>query len=265
MRLSPIAFVLLVCCSQPVSDDPIPVVEVDASTTDDGSTRDSGHTSSDADRPNTPDEGSTDVTIGEDTSDNTDPLGQVWNTYYWLADEAEHPGAKTVELLDAACDPIASVSEDYADALCIEGSGKLDDGTVVNYHSLCDCGRPCSSGSIICWSALDGDQFPWGQGAFSNPLVPLRSLAVDPDFVALRTPIYIEQFDGVEIPTLGGVEGFTHDGCFRADDTGGAIDDNHIDIFAGTTPMWRHLEGVFPTRGSLDAFTGVGKCRYLEL
>ena len=200
-----------------------------------------------------------------DLPDNRVALGTVWNTYYWLADEAEHPGAKTVELLDPACEPVATVSEDYADALCIEGSGKLEDGTIVNYAELCDCGRPCSSGAIICWSALDGAAFPWGQGAFGNALEPLRSLAVDPDFVPLRTPIYIEEFDGIEIPDIGGVGPFTHDGCFRADDTGGAIDDNHIDVFAGTTPMWRHLEGVYPTRSELTAFTGVGKCAYLEL
>lgn len=207
----------------------------------------------------------TDAAETPDMSDNRVSLGTVWNTYYWLADEAEHPGPKTVELLDTACDPVATVSEDYADALCIEGSGKLDDGTIVNYASLCDCGRPCSSGSIICWSALDGAAYPWGKGAFSNALEPLRSLAVDPGFVALRTVIYIEQFDGLEIPALGGIPAFTHDGCFRADDTGGAIDGTHIDIMAGSTAMWRHMEGVYPTRSDLDAYVDVAKCAYLEL
>lgn len=202
---------------------------------------------------------------GPDMAFDGTSIGKVWNTYYWLADEAEHPGPQTVELLDRACQPVGTVSEDYADALCIEGSGKLDDGTVVNYASLCDCGRPCSSGNIICWSALDGAQYPWGQGAFSNALEPLRSLAVDRDFLPLRTVVYIEQFDGFDVPSLGGVEGFVHDGCFRADDVGGAIEGNHIDIMAGTTQMWRHMETVFPTRGELDAFTGVGKCAYLEL
>ncbi len=192
-------------------------------------------------------------------------IGTVWNTYYWLALEEEHPGPKTVELLDQACEPVGTVSEDYADALCIEGSGRLDDGTVVNYASLCDCGRPCSSGNIICWSALDANDFPWGQGAFGNALVPLRSLAVDRDVIALRTVVYIEEFDGLEIPSLGGVEGFTHDGCFRADDVGGAIEDDHIDIMAGSTELWKHMETVYPTRSTLNAFTGVRKCQYLEL
>jgi 3D (Asp-Asp-Asp) domain-containing protein len=265
------ALVALAACSDPAENRP--ALDIDGGGV---STGDDAGSIGDSDAAVAPDaavdSGQPMVDAGPDTgasepdmADNRVSIGTVWNTYYWLADEAEHPGAKTVELLDQACEPVGTVSEDYADALCIEGSGKLDDGTIVNYASLCDCGRPCSSGNIICWSALDGSQFPWGQGSFSNALVPLRSLAVDREFVAIRTVIYIAQFDGLEIPALGGVSAFTHDGCFRADDVGGGIDGNHIDIMAGTTEMWRHMETVYPTRSDLDAYTGVAKCEYLEL
>jgi hypothetical protein len=51
----------------------------------------------------------------------------------------------------------------------------------------------------------------------------------------------------MEIPAIDGLGGFTHDGCFRADDVGNGIDGMHIDFFAGTTSMWEALEAVFPS------------------
>lgn len=221
--------------------------------------------SSAADVPSAPPDAQATDASTRDANDGRVPLGQLWNTYYWLSPEAEYSGDKTVELMNTACEPIATVSEAYADAVCIEGSGLLEDGRVINYAARCDCGRPCSSGTIICWSDLDPAQFPWGQGAFGNALVPLRSLAVDRDAIPLRTVVYLAQFDGLEIEAHDGIAAFTHDGCFRADDVGGAIEGDHIDIFAGTTAMWRTLEQEFPTRSTLDAWTDVAHCRYLEL
>ncbi|MEZ4459187.1 MAG: 3D domain-containing protein [bacterium] len=198
-------------------------------------------------------------------TDNRTRLGTVWNTYYYLSVESDYSGAADTTLFDSNCDAIAQVPAAYSDAACIEGSGRLKDGTVVNYASTCTCGRPCPTGGTVCWKALDPATKPWGEGAFSNALVPLHSIAVDKNTIPLKTVLYLPDFDGVQIPAIGGVDAFTHDGCFRADDVGGAIRDLHIDIFAGPAGMWRHLEGVFPTRTNFDAFVDVPKCAYLEL
>lgn len=191
-------------------------------------------------------------------------IGQLWNTFYYLSREEEHPGTANTALNDASCNPIATVSADFSDSVCIEGSGKLADGRVINFAQTCSCGRPCPTGGIICYSVLDSSQFPWGKGARSNPLQPLRSLAVDRNRVALGTVVYLEQWDGFTVPQVGDLGGFVHDGCFRADDVGGAIRGDHIDIFSGSRAMWQTLEGSFPTNTRFDAYVDTPACAYLK-
>lgn len=191
-------------------------------------------------------------------------IGQLWNTFYYLSQESEHPGPANTALNDSNCNTIATVSADFSDSVCIEGSGKLADGRVINYAETCSCGRPCPTGGIICYSVLDSNQFPWGKGARSNPLEPLRSLAVDRNRISLGTVVYLEQWDGFTVPSAGGLGGFVHDGCFRADDVGGAIQGDHIDIFAGNTEMWQALEGSFPTNTRFDAYVDTPGCAYLK-
>lgn len=191
-------------------------------------------------------------------------IGKLWNTYYYLSKEADHSGAATTALNDSSCNAIVSVSASFSDAVCIEGSGRLADGRVINYASTCSCGRPCPTGGTVCYSVLDPAAFPWGKGARSNPLVPLRSLAVDRDTISLGTVIYLAQWDGFMVPTVGEVAGFRHDGCFRADDVGGAIKGEHIDIFSGTSEMRLSLEASFPTNTRFDAYVSTPRCGYLK-
>jgi 3D (Asp-Asp-Asp) domain-containing protein len=192
------------------------------------------------------------------------PIASLWNTYYYLAKEDDYPGTKNTALNSSSCQGLVDVSAAFSDAVCIEGSGRLSDGRVINYASTCSCGRPCPTGGIVCYSVLDKTQFPWGKGARSNPLVPMRSLAVDRSTIALGTTVYLREWDGYEVPSLDGVGGFTHDGCFRADDVGGAIQGPHIDIFSGTKAMYLRLEQDFPTRTSYTSFTNAPRCAYLK-
>ena len=191
-------------------------------------------------------------------------IGTLWNTYYYLAVEQNYPGTKDTTLYDSSCQPLVDVSANFSDAACIEGSARLSDGRVINYATTCSCGRPCPTGGTVCYSILDAQSFPWGKGARSNPLEPLRSLAVDRSTISLGTVIYLEEWDGVQIPTVGGLGGFSHDGCFRADDVGGAIQGGHIDIFAGSEAMWQALEGIFPTNSQFMATAGAPRCAYLK-
>ncbi|MCA9672233.1 MAG: SH3 domain-containing protein [Myxococcales bacterium] len=189
-------------------------------------------------------------------------IGTMWITYYYLANESDYSGSKNTTLYDSNCQAIAVVSASYSDAVCIEGSGKLQSGDVINYAKSCSCGRPCPTGGTVCYKKLPASQ-PWGQGAYSNALVPFRSIAVDKSFLALKRVIYLKEWDGVAIPALGGIGGFVHDGCFRADDIGGAITGNHFDFFSGTRAMYLALDKIFATKSNFSAYDGGTRCAYL--
>lgn len=202
---------------------------------------------------------STSDTSADTASDEGTDIGTFWNTYYYLADESEYTGADDTSLLDAQCEPIADVPSDFASDACIEGSARLEDGTVINYAESCSCG-PCS----FCWAELDPDTHPWGMGSMGNALQPLRSWAVDTDILEFGTVVYVPKWDGVPIPEVGELGGFVHDGCFRADDVGGGIEGRHFDLFAGTPAMRRALEEIHPTRSDFRVFTNSGNCSNLE-
>ena len=195
------------------------------------------------------------ITIEDPNAAKGDPLGTFWITYYYLAFEENYSGTDDTVLYGEGCTELTTVPSDYADAVCIEGSGKLEDGTVINYATSCNCGGACS----ICWAEMD-DRFPWGQGSRGNALEPLRSWAVDTDVISHGTVLYVEEWDGVEIPEIDGLGGFTHDGCFRADDVGGGIDGNHFDFFAGTPDMRSALEQVYPTRSEFTVYVNSERC-----
>lgn len=194
-----------------------------------------------------------------------DLIGKMWNTYYYLVYEGDYSGADDTTLYDSNCKAISDVPYKFSDAVCIEGSGKLSDGRVINYAKTCNCGRKCANYNyIVCYSVLDINKYPWGMGSKGNPLVPLRSWAVDNSIIPFGTVIYAEEWDGVLIPDVDGIGNFVHDGCFRADDIGGAIQGMHFDFFAGTTSMWKALEKIFPTKSNFNVYKNTPKCQYLK-
>lgn len=172
-------------------------------------------------------------------------------TYYKLSEESHFSGPSQV-LRDRAGAAIATVPHSFMVDFCIEGSGKLADGRVVNWSG----GSP-GAGGVCTAIVLDRTRYPWGMGTEHRVLVPLRSIAVDPRTIAYGTPVYIRAFDGMQIPAIGSLGGFVHDGWFRADDTGGAIRGNRVDIFAGTNSMYRALDRVHPSFRPLEAVIGV--------
>ncbi len=204
------------------------------------------------------------ITVIND-NDKGDLIGKMWNTYYYLVYENDYTGADDTTLYDSNCKAIADVPYRFSDAVCIEGSGKLADGRVINYAKTCSCGRKCASYSyIVCYSVLDVNKYPWGMGSKGNPLVPLRSWAVDNSIIPFGTVLYAEEWDGVLIPDVDGIGNFVHDGCFRADDIGGAIQGMHYDFFAGTPKMWKALEKIFPTKSNFNVYKNTPKCNYLK-
>jgi 3D (Asp-Asp-Asp) domain-containing protein len=193
-----------------------------------------------------------------------DLVGNLWISYYYLSREIEYFGKRDILLRDSKCTPMAMVSYDFSSSVCIEGSGKLMDHSVINYSSSCRCGIPCPLGGIICYDELDNKKFPWGQGSRNNTLIPFRSLAVDNNVIPPGTVIYLEEWDGVYIPPEDGIGNFIHDGCFRADDVGGYVKNDHFDFFSGTRSMWFILEKIAPTRTQFTLYMNSGRCEWLK-
>jgi len=166
-------------------------------------------------------------------------LGLFDITYYWLALESDTSGPATTSLYDDQCSVLAIVNSEFAAALTLEGSGKLDDGRVLNYSGACGC--PNSP----CFFEVPPDK-PWGVGTENRTLVPFRSVAVDRNVIAIGTWLYIGELDGLLMPDDPPTGGFVHDGCVVADDVGGAINDQRIDFFSGLRTSYVALISAFP-------------------
>jgi 3D (Asp-Asp-Asp) domain-containing protein len=189
-----------------------------------------------------------DADADTDADGDTDPgtaFGTVDLTYYWVTQEADFDGADDTALGDCDYGFIADVPYAFATSIRIEGTGKLEDGTMLNVD--CDC-----SGGFDCFVEL-GEEFPWGMGSAGNALEPYVSIAVDEAVIDHGTVLYAPALDGVELP-----EGGSHDGCLRADDVGGGIDGMHIDWFVGLEDSYLALDPVVPE--TLDLYADSPQC-----
>jgi len=149
-------------------------------------------------------------------------------TIYYLALESDYPAEpKDTPLYDAQGNVIATVNSHFASHLAIEGSGRLDDGRVLNYATG-------ATRATTRYAVLDSARYPWGAGVQGRALMPLRSLAVDHTVIPYGSLVYLPVLAGVEVPRIGDVGGFVHDGWFTAVDTGSAIRGNRVDVFSGT-------------------------------
>ncbi|MEM6993090.1 MAG: 3D domain-containing protein [Myxococcota bacterium] len=198
-------------------------------------------------------------TPGPDTTGNDaapgPAIGAFQLTYYWLADENDYGGAATETIYEPGCSAIATISPTFADALTLEGSGRLADGTVVNYHSPCGC--PNSP----CFFVADAEH-PWGYGVQNRSLAPFRSIAVDTDVLSIGQAVYVAELDGVAMPGDAPWGNFVHDGCVVADDIGGGINGAHIDFYAGLEGFYTLLDGELST-GTVNLSQAGERCAYL--
>jgi 3D (Asp-Asp-Asp) domain-containing protein len=190
-------------------------------------------------------------------------------SYYHTADEADYYDAdgneRLVPVYDASCQEIAEVPSGFWHDSCLQGTGILSDGRMVNVTGQCGCGEErCAIGGRVCFRAFDPGPVRWGVGARNTPVEPLRSWAVDRTRFPLGTVIYAPEWDGYRVPSRGELGGYVHDGCFRADDVGGAITADRVDVFAGTRSMWLALSDRFPTGATLEAYRDSPRCAHLE-
>ncbi len=179
-----------------------------------------------------PDEAPAEQEPAETDPDEPRELGTFQLTYYWMAEARDH-GAATVPIYQRkSCNRLATVSKSFAHRLTLEGTGKLRDGRVVNTAGACHCD------SSPCFFVVKKYK-KWGVGVGKRPLVPYRSVAVDPGIVPVGTMLYIPQLDGLTMPGHAPYGGFVHDGCVRADDRGGNINGKQLDLFMGKRSHYR--------------------------
>jgi 3D (Asp-Asp-Asp) domain-containing protein len=170
-------------------------------------------------------------------------MGSYFWTFYYVTEEKRYLDMGDVddtniyERTGGNCLVIDEVPARFANSLRIEGTGRLEDGRVVNYTGSCSC--PTSP----CYKEVD-DQHPWGSGAQNRALVPFRSVAVDRNVVTpFGRKLYVLELDGLMMPGTPPWGGFLHDGCVSADDTGGGIDGEHLDFFAALRGYYLSIAG----------------------
>jgi 3D (Asp-Asp-Asp) domain-containing protein len=188
--------------------------------------------------------------------------------FYWLSLEADYdetgslpstrgacrsPPNRWVELYTKEGFFFGRVPERYACSLKLEGSGLMRDDRVVNYTGACKFGYG------TCFEQLDVTDFPFGRGAGLRPLIPFKSVAVDPRVVQLGEPLYIPEFDGMVLP-----DGSIHDGCVRADDTGGGIKGRKMDFFVVTYGNFRFLLDELLGVTWITPYVEAPRCQYLR-
>jgi 3D (Asp-Asp-Asp) domain-containing protein len=178
----------------------------------------------------------------------------LWATYYHVYSADVIDGGQP--LFDNAGNELGPKLSDRDFCLAaVEGTVRVDTspegGVVYNYasHSTVaqvDCSAivPHLADNVKAalgktrWAIAEG---PFGDGVEGMILVPYRTIAVDPGVIPFGTVIYIPEARGRELP-LTSSSSAMHDGYFYAADTGGAIKQNHIDVFAGITK-----ENPFPS------------------
>jgi 3D (Asp-Asp-Asp) domain-containing protein len=196
--------------------------------------------------------------------------------FYWLTAEADYldtqslnvprtgacalPANRWTELYTPDGFFLARVTERFACSLRLEGSGLMQDGRVLNYTGPCKQGYGYgTSVQATCFEQLDVAEHPFGRGAGLRPLVPFKSVAVDPRLVRIGEPIYIPEFDGMVLP-----DGSIHDGCVRADDTGGGIKKRKMDFFVVTYGNFRFLLEELLGVSWITPHIEAPRCEYLR-
>ena len=154
------------------------------------------------------------------SSDSVDPvlLGKFRNTNYYVVMELDylhHPLDTFVR--DMRGQTLAIVSTPFKQAMDIEGTGKLIAGDVLNY-----------AGRVNKEIRYKITKNEFGDGVGTCALVPFHTIAVDPKTIPLGSVVQIAETVGMVLP-----DGSIHDGIWRAEDVGGAIKGDRIDLFIG--------------------------------
>ncbi|KAI8379235.1 uncharacterized protein BYT42DRAFT_568148 [Radiomyces spectabilis] len=170
-------------------------------------------------------------------------------TYYWIAHPEDYPsGGKSVQIKTCGGETIATVSQNYADALVMEGSG-VAGSKMVNLGG-------CSCVNYRCFMELDKNEDPYGLTAHGSPLRPYITIAAND--IKKGTKIFVPSLEGLQLPGTN----MRHNGCFLVDDESWSFSSNHIDLYVYRMQNYRKLidsHGV----SKVDVYEG-GDCKLLN-
>jgi 3D (Asp-Asp-Asp) domain-containing protein len=185
-------------------------------------------------------------------------LGKFRNTYYDFPSELDFDG-ETVELKNPKCETIARVRRGFYEAVCVQGSGTLRQGTTVSFAKRnCACAEICPrTDQKICFDALEAKDFPWGRGATGKAITPLLTVAVDIEVIPLGTAIYVPEYDGLPRDPDQQAQ---HDGCFMAQDRGLKVKGQHLDVFTGHSAMTRLWNRLVPSNEGVTVVLDSPRC-----
>lgn len=176
-------------------------------------------------------------------------------SFYWLAYESEYANLPhDTEIYTRQGYYLGRYPSAFVYELKLEGTGVLNDGRVINYDGECNYGMG------TCFRSLDLAQHPLGTGVQGRPLVPFRSVAVDPRFIPIGATLYVPELVGIEMP-----DGTKHDGCLRADDMGGAIKEHKLDFFVESYFNFKFIADNLWWRMKATPHVGEPRCAYLAL
>ena len=160
----------------------------------------------------------------------------LWATYYYLPEFMDGQGDFALRDMNNIELGPKLTREDWCDA-AMEGSVRIKDktglGKTFNYAGLtAENGVDCSLSFKMDVSRTKFREAhgPYGDGIEDYILVPYRTIATDIQKIAPGTVLYIPSARGANI-TLPSGRVIIHDGYFFAGDKGGAIKNNHIDVF----------------------------------
>jgi 3D (Asp-Asp-Asp) domain-containing protein len=178
-------------------------------------------------------------------------LGSFELTYYWMTQTRDDEGEPDTVLYSKQCKELAKVTSQFARRLAMEGTGRLRDGRVINTAGACSCDGRCYY--------FPSKHKRWGVGVAKRALSPFRSVAVDPDHVAIGQMLYIPELEGLTMPGRKPWGGFVHDGCVVADDRGGNVRGQQLDFFTGRRSAYSALFRRHRIN-KVTVFDGKGRC-----
>ena len=175
----------------------------------------------------------------EPTADDFSEKLSLWATYYYLPEQNDGAGDYLLrDMKSLELGPRMTLKQWCTAAL--EGSVRIilktGEAKTFNYAGV------SSEHTVDCSSIFRFDvrktKFREANGVFGDGigdyiLAPYRTLATDNSKIIPGTVLYIPKARGAKIILNNGRE-IIHDGYFFAGDKGGAIKENHVDVFIGT-------------------------------
>ncbi|RYG35872.1 MAG: hypothetical protein EON93_05970, partial [Burkholderiales bacterium] len=195
--------------------------------------------------PLTPIERAVGFTLDEPTPSTMGPDLRLWATHYHtpIVKAAPEAISAAFPLIGRKGDAISAPlsQRDWCEA-ALQGSVSIQTGSSSKAFVYVDSNGPEQTNcDEFLGSLSDGVKnatrrarfmavsHPLGCGVRNLPLMPFRTIAVDPDVIPLESVVFVPELRGRKFELND--RAYIHDGYLFAGDRGGAIKGKHIDVF----------------------------------